>query len=228
MPCERAVWMIRSASRSEPHFASFRFTPSTTPTSFATSVATRQLSSATIGRSQRSRTNRSPSMSVGGSGCSINSTPSSLSSGAMASVCFGVHAAFASTRSVAFGASIRTNSMMRRSRSLPSLTLRIGKPEATASRTRVRNVSSSAAMAIVKLLRGDADGVRPHNFQSGSPSRLPCRSCSAALTAQRAAALKRSALTIATSSCSISHPFDASMIGRRRSSAASTVSAVSP
>src|SRR5689334_8430330 len=126
MPNERAVAIMRSASRRPPHFDSLMLIPSTTPASFATSVATTHDSSAMIGSADRSRTKRSPSRSCAGRGCSTNSTPCSTSKSIMCSARFVVHAAFASTRRTFVGAARRTARMISSSRSLPSLILSTG------------------------------------------------------------------------------------------------------
>ena len=200
--------------------------PSTAPTSFGMSVATTHDSSAITGIGDRSRTKRSPSMSYGASGCSSISTPTSDKGCSMASACLAVHAALASTRSVACGASSRTIRNNSRSQLEPSLILRIG--YAAASRTRARNVSASGAIPIVNVERGAAAASSPHSFQSGTPSRLAAKSCSAELMAQRAEAFQRSVFSSSRSMASIDQLLAFSSTGANCAIAAITLSAVSP
>ena len=80
----------------------------------------------------------------------------------MRSVDFGVHAAFASTRSTLSGAISRTTRTMRSSHGDPSLIFSTG--YCAASSTRERSVGSSGAMPIVKLVGGDAAGSSPHSL----------------------------------------------------------------
>ena len=72
-PIARAVWIIASAPRMPPVFASFTLTPSMQPLSGGRSLATKQSSSATIGMLTRSLIARSHCGFPAGTGCSQNS-----------------------------------------------------------------------------------------------------------------------------------------------------------
>ena len=223
MPCARAVAIMRSASRSEPHLASLMLIPSTTPASRGMSVATRQLSSTTTGRMPRRRTAAMPSRSSGGSGCSTNSTPYSFRMGSICSARSRVHPAFASTRS---GLSVVSRIARRicSSRSVPSLILRIGYAEASVTFWRI---FSGVSRPIVNEERGARAGSSPHSFQTGWLSRLPTRSCSAAESAARAAPFFGTTSANRASAASRSNG-SRGRCGASRPSTASTVSAVSP
>ena len=225
-PWARATAIMRIASRRDPHLASLILIPSTAPTNFGISVDTTHDSSAITGIGERSRTKRSPSRSCGASGCSSISTPTSVSGCSMPRACFAVHAALASTRSAACGASSRTMRSTSRSQLEPSLILRIG--YAAASRTRARNVSASGAIPMVKVERGAAVASSPHSFHNGTPSRLAATSCSAALMAQRAAAFQRNVFSKLCSIASIDQPSTCAITGANCAIAAITLSAVSP
>src|SRR5437879_5368957 len=82
--CARAVAIIRSASRNEPHLASLMLMPSAAAATRGISAATRQLSSTTTGSTPRRRTAAIPSRSSAGNGCSTNSTPYSFRTGSSA------------------------------------------------------------------------------------------------------------------------------------------------
>ena len=223
IPCARAVATMRSASRSEPHFASLMLIPSTAPASRGMSVATMQLSSTTTGSTPLRRTAAIPSRSSGGSGCSTNSTPYSFSTGSIAIARSRVHPAFASTR---IGLSVASRIVRRicSSRSVPSLILRMGKAEASATFWRI---FSGVSSPMVKDERGARAGSSPHRRQTGWLRRLPTRSCSAAESAARAAPFCGTAYAKAASAPSRSNG-SRGRWGSSRLSTVSTVSAVSP
>ena len=185
--------IMRSASRSPPHFASLMLIPSTAPASRGMSRATTHDSSATTGSGERSRTKRRPSMS-----CARQRLLDELDAVLHEHVDHRGARAWASTRrwrrraATLSGAASRTMRMISSSRSGAELDLenRILRGLRDA---RARASAVVGAMPIVKLERGARAGSSPHNFQSGTPSRLPARSCSAALIALLAEPLKRSA-----------------------------------
>ena len=123
--CARAVAIIRSASRNEPHLASLMLMPSAAAATRGISAATRQLSSTTTGSTPRRRTAAIPSRSSAGNGCSTNSTPYSFRTGSSAMARSRVQPALASTR---IGLSVASRIVRRISSSwsVPSLILRIG------------------------------------------------------------------------------------------------------
>ena len=223
MACARAVATMRSASRSEPHLASLMLIPSTAPATRGMSALTMQLSSTTTGRTPWRRSAARPSRSWGGSGCSTNSTPWSLS---IASICIArclVQPAFASTR-IGLSVASRTVRRICSSCSVPSLILRIG--YRAASRTLSR-IFSGVSMPIVKKEHGALNELSPHRRHSGWPTRLPTRSCSAADNAARAAPSFGATCENLASATSRSNA-SPGRCGSSRFSAASTVSAVSP
>ena len=187
MPCARATAIIRSASRSPPHLASLMLIPSTLPTSRGMSAAVSQLSSAMTGISARRVTSASPSSWSGGSGCSSTVTPNSLSTGSICMVCFTVHPQFASTR-ISLSVASRMVRRISTSRSVPSLILRMGYCSASATLARI---FSAVSMPMVNVDRGALAGSSPHSRYTGTPSRLPTRSCSAADSAARADGFRR-------------------------------------
>jgi hypothetical protein len=148
--------------------------------------------------------------------------------GSAASVCLAVQPVFASTRSVLSGASSRIMRRISSSRAEPTLTLSTGYD--AASRTLSRMVSSSS-MPRVNEESGAAAGSSPHSFHTGTPSRFPTRSCSAAEIATLAAGFRPIA---AASAASIRSSAKGSPSATRSSAApitgstAATVSAVSP
>ncbi len=83
-------------------------------------------------------------------------------------------------------------------------------------------------MPIVKLDFGARAGSSPHIFHTGTPSRLPTMSWSAALTALLAPPTPRSTRVISCSIASSDQPSHRSMMGTISFSAAALMSTLSP
>ena len=221
--CARAAAIMRIASRRLPHLASLMLIPSTRPTRPGMSALVRQLSSAMTGIDARRRISPSPSRSCGTSGCSSTVTPNSASTGSMRTVCFTVQPQFASTR-ISRSVASRMARRISRSRSLPSLIFSTGYSAASSTFIRIR---SAVSMPIVNVESGARLASSPHSFQTGTPRRLPTRSCRADESAARAEPLPRSASSHARSVVSRSNG-SAGSIRPYTCSAASTDSGVSP
>ncbi len=103
-------------------------------------------------------------------------------------VCFTVQPQLASTR-ISRSVASRMVRRISRSRSLPSLILRMGYCFASSTLARI---FSAVSIPMVKVDRGALAGSRPQSFQTGMPSRLPTRSCNAEERAARVAGLRRS------------------------------------
>ena len=124
-PHERAVSMMRSASRMPPHFCSFTLMPWKPSASLGTSAAIITDSSATSGSGERWRSHFAPSTSAAGSGCSTISTPWAASHWMCSSASSGRHASLASTRT-GLDVTARTAPNVSRTDWAPSFTLSTG------------------------------------------------------------------------------------------------------